>query len=112
MITLCSRPVIEPDPHGRWHLVLWAGDAFDFTIPFRAMLADIVVLLNEKASAVMELPAYQEGEDFVEGTLRFGNETFRTYYEHSLAYLELISDKEEALQDVATCIHRHILVAS
>lgn len=110
MIRLCSRPVIELDPHGGYHLVLWTGNAFDFATPFRAMLGDIGRLLEEKAPTLIELPAYEEGEDFVEGTLRFGNETFRTSFEHSLSFLELTSDKEEVLQELAGYLAPHIAI--
>jgi hypothetical protein len=46
------------------------------------------------------------GEDFVEGTLRFGSTSLRVYYEHSLSYLALMSDSEGTLQDVADRIQR------
>jgi len=30
----------------RWELVLWAGDPFDYTTPFRSMLAEIAGVLS------------------------------------------------------------------
>ncbi len=110
MITVCANPVVELDRHGKYHLVLWAGDAFDSATPFRAMLADIGRLLERKAPTRIDLPAYEEGEDFVEGTLRFGDVTFRACFEHSLSYLELMSDREESLQDLAGYLAPHIEV--
>ena len=77
---------------GGWDLVLWAGEPFDYSTPFREMLAGIAGILNLDVPASIELPTYEEYEDFVEGTLQFGDETIRIYYEHSLSYLVLMSD--------------------
>ena len=112
MIRLCAPPAIEHDPHGGWQLVFWAGDAFDYTTPFRAILADIASVLQDTAPTDVELPNYQDHEDFVTGTLWFGDKAFRTYYEHSLGYLALTSDREETLLDVAERLHSHVVVAS
>ena len=78
---------IEPDPQGGWQLILWAGDAFDYTTPFRALLGDIAEALEQDRQNDLELPSYEAGEDFVEGALRFGSTSLRIYYEHSLSYL-------------------------
>jgi hypothetical protein len=51
------------------------------------MLADMRVALSQFAPSSIRLPAYEEYEDFVEGTLQFGDETLSIYYEHSLSYL-------------------------
>lgn len=53
---------------------------------------------GQKATTCIKLPAY---EDFVEGTLQFGDETIRTYYEHSLSYLVLMSDSANTLRKIA-----------
>jgi hypothetical protein len=68
MIELRSPLTIEPDPQGGWQLILWAGDAFDYTTPFRAMLGDIAETLGQDRQNNRQLPAYEEREDFVEGT--------------------------------------------
>jgi hypothetical protein len=47
------------------------------------------------------LPAYEDYEDFVEGALQFGDEAIRTYYEHSLSYLVLMSDSANTLRKIA-----------
>jgi hypothetical protein len=86
---------------GGWDLVLWAGEPFDYSTPFREMLAGIAGILNLDAPASIELPTYEEYEDFVEGTLQFGDETIRAYYEHSLSYLVLMSDSADTLRKVA-----------
>jgi len=111
MITLCAPPVIEHDPHRGWQLVLWAGNAFDYSTPFRAMLAEIAAVLGDAAPTEVELPAYKDHEDFVGGTLRFGETALSTYYEHALGYLALTSDKADPLQEVAERLRSHLVVA-
>jgi hypothetical protein len=106
MIDLHSPFKIEPDPQGGWQLILWVGDAFDYTTPFRALLGDIVEALGQDRQNDLQLPPYEIGEDFVEGTLRFGSAVLRIYYEHSLGYLALMSDSEAALRDAADRIQR------
>jgi hypothetical protein len=101
MIEVHCRPAIERHRKGGWELVLWTGNAFDHSTPFREMLADIAALLNREAPTSLELPEYQTLEDDVEGELQFGNQTIRIYYEHSLSYLALISDSELMLRKIA-----------
>jgi hypothetical protein len=103
MITVHSRPAIEPHQKRGWELVLWTGDAFDYSTPFREMLTDIAAVLNQNQQTPtrIELPAYQALEDFVEGELRFGDESVRIYYEHSLSYLALMSDSPNTLRKIA-----------
>jgi hypothetical protein len=101
MIEVRCRPTIEPDARGGWNLVLWAGEPFDYSTPFRKMLASIADALGQEAFACIKLPAYEDYEDFVEGTLQFGDETIRIYYEHSLSYLVLTSDSADTLRRIA-----------
>jgi hypothetical protein len=101
MIKVHAKPIIEPHLKGGWELVLWTGDAFDHSTPFRQMLADIAATLNQEAPTSMELPGYDVTEDDVEGAMRFGNDSIRIYYEHSLSYLALMSDSANALCKVA-----------
>jgi hypothetical protein len=112
MIRLCAPPVIEHDPHRGWQLVLWAGDAFDHSTPFRAMLADIVAVLGDAAPTEVELTDYNDHEDFVRGTLRFGDTALPTYYEYALGYLSLTSDTADTLQDLAERLRSHIVVTA
>jgi hypothetical protein len=91
--------------------VLWAGEPFDYSTPFREMLAGIAGILSQDAPTSIELPAYEEYEDFVEGTLQFGDETIRTYYEHSLSYLVLLSDSADTLRRIADRIAPFMQVA-
>ena len=65
------------------------------------MLASIADALGQEAFACIKLPAYEDYEDFVEGTLQFGDETIRIYYEHSLSYLVLTSDSADTLRRIA-----------
>jgi hypothetical protein len=102
---------IEPDPHGGWQLMLYVGDVFDYTTPFRALLSDIAKALGQDPQNDLELPPYEGWEDFVEGTLRFGSTSLRIYYEHSLSYLALMTNSQDTLQIVADRIQRSIQAA-
>jgi|SRR5579872_5748645 len=101
MIKVHARPIIERHRKGGWELVLWTGDAFDYSTPFREMLADIADALNQDAPTSMELPGYDDQEDDVEGAIQFGDEKIRIYYEHSLSYLALMSNNAGALLKIA-----------
>ena len=101
MIEVHSRPAIEPHRKGGWELVLWTGNAFDPSTPFRDMLTDIAAVLNQEAPTSVELPGYEALEDDVEGALQFGDEPIRIYYEHSLSYLSLMSDSANTLHKIA-----------
>jgi hypothetical protein len=100
-IKVHSRPVIEPHRKRGWELVLWAGDAFDCSTPFRDMLTDIAAVLSEDTPTSVELPGYDALEDDVEGVLRFGDERIGIYYEHSLSYLSLMSSSATTLHTIA-----------
>jgi hypothetical protein len=101
MIMVHSRPVIEPHRKSGWELVLWTGNAFDHSTPFREMLTEIATLLNQEAPASLELPGYEVLEDDVKGVLRFGDDEIGIYYEHSLSYLALMSDSANTLRKIA-----------
>jgi len=101
MIELRCRPAIEPNARGGWDLVFLAGAPADYSTPFRKMLTSIAEVLSQDAPTSIELPTYEDYEDFVEGTLQFGDETIRTYYEHSLSYLALMSDSATTLRKIA-----------
>ncbi|MCC8967104.1 hypothetical protein H8A95_33440 [Bradyrhizobium sp. Pear76] len=110
MIKLHSPLEIKPDPRGGWQLVFWTGNAFDYTTSFRALLDDITQALGQEAQHDLQLPPYEVGEDFVEGTLRFGSSSLRIYYEHSLSYLALMCDSARVLQDVADRLRASVQV--
>jgi hypothetical protein len=89
---------------------LFVGNADDHTIPFPAMLHDIAAILRQNSQNDLGVPAYEEHEDFVEGTLRAGGRPLRVYYEYSLGYLSLMSDDKNALQDVADRLQPNVMV--
>lgn len=111
MIELRSPMSIEPDPQGGWQLILWAGRAFDYRTPFRTLLGDLAEALGQDRQTDLALPPYAEGEDFVEGTLRVGGVLLQIYYEHSLGYLALMSDREDALREIADRIQGSVQIA-
>lgn len=100
MITVSTPPVVVLDRHGNWELVLWAGKWFDYTIPFRAILAEMVGTLGRHAGAELRLPEHEAWEDFIEGQLRFGPYTLGVYFEHSLGFLSLHHPNRAPLDEV------------
>ena len=64
---------------------------------------EIAEALGLDARSDLTLPVYDEHEDFVEGTLRFGAVTLQIYYEYSLSYLALMSDDRRVLGDGPEC---------
>ena len=105
MIEVRGPLEIKADSQGGWQLVFWVFEAFNFTTPFRVMLADIADALGQDPRNDLQLPAYEAGEDFV-----FGTEQLRVYYEHSLSYLTLTSDNEATLREVAKRIQPSIAI--
>ncbi len=112
VIKVASRPVIEPHHKSGWELVLWTGNAFDRSTPFREMLADIASVLNDETPTSVGLPAYDAGEDKVEGVLHFGDEQVGIYYEHSLSYLSLMSDDASTLNVIADRLQPLVALAA
>jgi hypothetical protein len=111
MIEVRSQPAIERNPEGGWWLTFWMGEAFDYTTPFRTALNDMAQTLGHGSPSSIELPEYQAHEDFVEGTLQFGDEVLRVYYEHSLSYLSLSTSSYEVLCDVSARLQSCLQVA-
>jgi hypothetical protein len=112
LIEVHSRPVIEPHRKHGWELVLWTGNAFDRSTPFRDMLTDIASVLNDEAPTSVELPGYDACEDQVEGVLRFGDEQVGIYYEHALSYLSLMSDDATTLSMIADRLQPIVALAA
>lgn len=100
MLFVHSLPCIEPDPQYGWQVVFWLGEAFDFDIPFRATLAEMVEALQMEAPARVELPPRSSDEDFVEGSITFGEVRLKAYFEYSLVYLALMSADRDTLEMV------------
>jgi hypothetical protein len=112
MIEVRSEPIVECDSEGGWTLVLWMGQPFDYDTPFRDALREVAEVLSPETRGSVELPNYEVGEDFVRGTLRIGGEALRVYYEHSLGYLSLSSERQDALHDVSRRLRPIVKVAS
>jgi len=106
MIAVSQQPRIMAETHGGgftgWDLTLYVGEAFDFGIPFRNILQEIMTRLCASAPCGLCLPAYRDREDFVEGTLDWGSDSFHVYYEYSLGYLSLSSRDRGALDRLWT----------
>ena len=112
MIKVHATPIVERHRKGGWELVLWTGDAFDRSTPFRQMLADIADALSEEAPTSIRLPGYDAAEDDVEGAMQFGNDSIRIYYEHSLSYLSLMSDSANTLCKIADRLQPLVALAA
>jgi hypothetical protein len=111
MIKVRSQPVVEPDPKGGWQLIFLMGGPFDYTTAFRSALSDMTEILSREVPSSIQLPEYEEHEDFVEGVLHFGDEVLRVYYEHSLSYLSISTISDDTLRDVAARLRSTVNVA-
>ena len=60
MIKVQSRPTIEHNAQGGWQLVFSVGETFDYSTPFRGMLANIANVLSQEVPTSMELPTYED----------------------------------------------------
>jgi hypothetical protein len=78
MIFVHTLPEIRLDQNNDWLFTLWVGEAFDYDIPFRPILGEIAALIG----AQLELPAYSQYEDLVQGSLMYDGHTVSVYYEH------------------------------
>jgi hypothetical protein len=88
------------------------GEAGDYGTPFRAALDGIVAILARSKPTHLQLPPYEDGEDFVEGQLRFGGAHLRVYYEHSLGFLALVSESSSLLDEIKALTRSDTLVRS
>ena len=111
MIEVHTPLAVKPDLQDGWKLILWAGQAFDYDTPFRAMLAEVAHALGQDHANDLHLPAYEPNEDFISGTLQFGSGQLHVYYEHSLGYLALMNESDTVLRDVADRLRDSIRVA-
>jgi hypothetical protein len=119
MIAVNQMPQIKaihqsPDsPRDRsegWSLTLWVGEAFNFDTPFRSILEEVVARLSVSADCTLSIPAHRDGEDFVEGKIDWGTDTFTVYYEYSLGYLDLSSLDRRALERLSDALSNIIVV--
>lgn len=110
MIEVREQPEIQLDPRSGWQLIFWVLDAFNYATPFRRMLAEIAHALGQDPETDLRLPAFETGEDFVEGSLSFGNAFLGIYYEHSLSYLSLTHEEEAILREVADRVRSRVRI--
>jgi len=103
VIDLLSEPVLEVE-HGRSALVLWVCQPFDDNYSFRDLFARLTSVLEKKRPLTWTLPAEERGEDYVQGSMRWGESAFDVYYERSLGYVQFTavanSDPSELLVTV------------
>lgn len=100
MIELLSAPSLKLEG-AAWALMLWYCDAFDRTRSFRGLLADVCSILKEERLVRLSLPPEADGEDFVEGSLSWGDVAYDVYFEYSLGYLQLSNASEQAMREIA-----------
>lgn len=112
MIEVCSPPAIEPEPGSGYQLCFWVLDPFNFDTPFRAMLDEIVTALGLDPDKHLSLPAFAEGEDFVEGTMLFQEASLTVYFEHARSYLSIASRDRAVLADILQRVSSKICVAN
>ena len=110
MIELNSFPSIEANPDGP-QLVLWMGEPFDFSTPFRPALAEIVEALGPETIQSLQVPPPEQGEDFIEGSFRFDGKPIEVYWEHSLSYLSLKPSDMATLHKIADRIRPLVVIA-
>jgi hypothetical protein len=111
MIPIRSLPVVEPDKSKGWKLVFWMGETFDYMTPFRAALAEMAEVLSRHKPSNVSLPDYEKWEDFIEGSLQFGQGAVHVYYEHSLSYLSLTSQSPDILHEILSDLQSNFKVA-
>lgn len=110
VIELKSFPSIEANLDGP-QLVLWMGEPFDFSTPFRRVLAEIMEALGPESGRSLQIPTPEQGEDFIDGSFRFDGKLVEVYWEHSLSYLSLRPSDIAALHDIADRIRPLIVIS-
>lgn len=112
MIEVCSPPAIEPEQGSGYQLCFWVLDPFNFDTPFRGMLDEIVIALGLDRDKHLSLPAFAQGEDFVEGTMLFQDASLTVYFEHARSYLSIASRDRAVLADILQRLSPKISVVS
>lgn len=110
-IRVHSPLTVKRETHDRyWEAVFWAGGAFDFYTPFRAVLRTVAEVLGQDADVDLLLPPYEDGEDFIEGTLRFGAATLDIYFEYCLGYLSVMHADRAVLDALVRRVQPYVTV--
>ncbi len=100
MIAVRALPEIELTEDRGWSLTLWLSLGFDYSAPFRSYVDEIASLFSEQAP-VVRLPPYEQGEDFVFGSLLIGVADFKLYLEYALGYIDISSTEKSSMEDLA-----------
>ena len=66
--------------------------------------------LGQDADVDLVLPPYEDGEDFIEGTLRFGAATLDIYFEYCLGYLSVMHADRAVLEDMVRRVQPYVTV--
>ncbi|VWX54757.1 conserved hypothetical protein [Novosphingobium sp. 9U] len=110
MIEVRAPLEIRADGEAGWELVFWVLDSFNYTTPFRAILAEIAEALGQQPIHSLSLSDNTTDEDFMEGTLKFDGGPLRVYYEHALSYLTLGSVDRELLTKMAVRVQPRVIL--
>jgi hypothetical protein len=92
-------------------LVLWMGQPFDYTTPFRGALAQITEALGPASVRCLQVPPPELYGDFVEGCFCYDGKLVEVYWEHSLSYLLLRTGDVGTLQGVANRIRPLVVIS-
>ena len=99
MIALLSEPELKLEG-SNWTLLLWVCEPFDDAYSFRELFATITAALETKRDVDLTLPPEEPGEDFVDGTLRWGSTAYEVYFERSLGYVQFSSPSESSTREL------------
>ena len=108
MITLLSEPELKLEG-SVWTLLLWVCDAFDDEYSFRELFPKITAVLDKERDVVLTLPAEEPGEDFVDGTLRWGPTAYDVYFERSLGYVQFSTTSESATRELLDALAQYFV---
>ena len=107
MLTVHTAPTVEINLQHGWEITFWVADAFDYSFPFRDTLREIAEYLGVE-NADNGLPPYDRHEDFVDGSLLFGQSEVGVYFEHALGYLMLFSPEGDVLDRLAAIVFPYV----
>jgi hypothetical protein len=108
MITLLSEPELKLEG-SVWTLLLWVCEPFDDAYSFRDLFAKITGVLDKRRDVGLTLPLEEPGEDFVDGTLRWGPTAYDVYFERSLGYLQFSSTSESSTRELLDTLAQHLV---
>jgi hypothetical protein len=98
------KPALKGGNHGPsgWGLTVYS-ETVGNDAPYRAVLAQLAA----SGRASFSLPAYEDGEDCVEGALMWGDQRVDIYFEcQVLSYLAFWASDREQIEAVRIELHR------